>query len=61
MAPGLIDTEMVDEHVLEAALKVIPMQRIGTSEEVAATVAFLCSKDAGYITRQVFAVNGGMC
>ena len=61
VAPGLIDTEMVDEHVLEAALKVIPMQRIGTSEEVAATVAFLCSKDAGYITRQVFAVNGGMC
>lgn len=61
VAPGLIDTEMVDEHVLEAALKVIPMQRIGTSEEVAATVAFLCSEDAGYITRQVFAVNGGMC
>lgn len=61
VAPGLIDTEMVDEHVLEAALKMIPMQRIGTSEEVAATVAFLCSKDAGYITRQVFAVNGGMC
>ncbi|WP_150303265.1 3-oxoacyl-ACP reductase FabG [Pseudomonas saliphila] len=61
VAPGLIDTEMVDEHVLEAALKAIPMQRIGTSEEVAATVAFLCSRDAGYITRQVFAVNGGMC
>ncbi|HDZ56538.1 MAG TPA: 3-oxoacyl-ACP reductase FabG [Pseudomonas xinjiangensis] len=61
VAPGLIDTEMVDERVLEAALKAIPMQRIGTSEEVAATVAFLCSKDAGYITRQVFAVNGGMC
>lgn len=61
VAPGLIDTEMVDEHVLEAALKAIPMQRMGTSEEVAATVAFLCSQDAGYITRQVFAVNGGMC
>ena len=61
VAPGLIDTEMVDEHVLEASLKAIPMQRMGTSEEVAATVAFLCSQDAGYITRQVFAVNGGMC
>lgn len=61
VAPGLIDTEMVDEHVLEAAMQLIPMQRIGTSEEVAATVAFLCSADAGYITRQVFAVNGGMC
>lgn len=61
VAPGLIDTEMVDEHVLEMALQAIPMQRMGTSEEVAATVAFLCSQDAGYITRQVFAVNGGMC
>lgn len=61
VAPGLIDTEMVDEHVLEAALQAIPMQRMGTSDEVAATVAFLCSADAGYITRQVFAVNGGMC
>jgi 3-oxoacyl-[acyl-carrier protein] reductase len=61
VAPGLIDTEMAEEHVIEEALKAIPMQRLGTAEEVAATVAFLCSADAGYITRQVFAVNGGMC
>lgn len=61
VAPGLIDTEMAEEHVIEEALKAIPMQRLGTVEEVAATVAFLCSADAGYITRQVFAVNGGMC
>lgn len=61
VAPGLIDTEMAEEHVVEEALKAIPMQRLGTAEEVAATVAFLCSADAGYITRQVFAVNGGMC
>ena len=61
VAPGLIDTEMVDEHVVEEAMKAIPMQRLGTAQEVAATVAFLCSADAGYITRQVFAVNGGMC
>lgn len=61
VAPGLIETEMAEEHVIEEALKAIPMQRLGTAEEVAATVAFLCSADAGYITRQVFAVNGGMC
>lgn len=61
VAPGLIDTEMAEEHVIEEAMKAIPMQRLGTAEEVAATVAFLCSPDAGYITRQVFAVNGGMC
>ncbi|WOD12042.1 3-oxoacyl-ACP reductase FabG [Pseudomonas sp. NyZ704] len=61
VAPGLIDTEMVEQHVIEEALKAIPMQRLGSAEEVAATVAFLCSADAGYITRQVFSVNGGMC
>ena len=61
VAPGLIDTDMTDELVNEEALKLIPMRRTGTCEEVAATVGFLCSHDAGYITRQVFAVNGGMC
>lgn len=61
VAPGMIDTDMSDERVREEALKVIPMQRTGTSEEVAGTVGFLCSPDASYITRQVIAVNGGMC
>lgn len=61
VAPGLIDTDMTDELVTEEALKMIPMRRTGSSEEVAATVSFLCSGDAGYITRQVIAVNGGMC
>ncbi|MGO1426306.1 MAG: 3-oxoacyl-ACP reductase FabG [Halomonas sp.] len=61
VAPGLIDTDMTDELVNEEALKLIPMRRTGSCEEVAATVGFLCSHDAGYITRQVFAVNGGMC
>lgn len=61
VAPGMIDTDMTDERVREEALKVIPMQRTGTSEEVAGTVSFLCSPDASYITRQVIAVNGGMC
>jgi 3-oxoacyl-[acyl-carrier protein] reductase len=61
VAPGLIDTDMTDELATEEALRMIPMRRTGSSEEVAATVSFLCSDDAGYITRQVIAVNGGMC
>jgi 3-oxoacyl-[acyl-carrier protein] reductase len=60
VAPGLIDTEMVDEHVLNEALKLIPMRRMGHPEEVAALVTFLMSDAAAYITRQVISVNGGM-
>ncbi|WP_369597140.1 3-oxoacyl-ACP reductase FabG [Cobetia sp. QF-1] len=60
VAPGVINTEMTDGVEMEEALKMIPMRRAGEAEEVAATVAFLCSKDAGYITRQTIAVNGGM-
>lgn len=60
VAPGLIDTEMVEPHVLEEALKLIPAKRMGRPEEVAATVSFLMSEDAAYITRQVISVNGGM-
>nr|WP_315233677.1 3-ketoacyl-ACP reductase FabG2 [uncultured Albidiferax sp.] len=60
VAPGLIDTEMVEPHVLEEALKIIPLRRMGTPQEVAAVVAFLMTPDAAYITRQVISVNGGM-
>jgi len=62
VAPGLIDTDMLDEQVpLAEILKAIPAQRMGTPKEVAATVAFLLSIEAAYITRQVIAVNGGLC
>ncbi|MFS2123970.1 3-oxoacyl-ACP reductase FabG [Pseudomonas sp. Pseusp97] len=62
VAPGLIDTAMLDEQVpVEEILKMIPAQRMGTPEEVAGAVNFLMSAEAGYITRQVLAVNGGLC
>lgn len=60
VAPGLIDTEMTEDLPLEQALKMVPMQRVGRVEEVAATVSFLMSENAAYITRQVISVNGGM-
>jgi 3-oxoacyl-[acyl-carrier protein] reductase len=60
VAPGLIDTEMVNAEIVDEAVKMIPMRRVGQPEEVAATVAFLMSKEAGYITRQVISVNGGL-
>lgn len=60
VAPGLIETEMVNEEVLEHALKLIPAGRMGQPDEVAHAVSFLLSESAGYITRQVISVNGGM-
>jgi 3-oxoacyl-[acyl-carrier protein] reductase len=60
VAPGLIETEMVNEEMLEHALKLIPAGRMGQPDEVAHAVSFLLSESAGYITRQVISVNGGM-
>lgn len=61
VAPGLIDTEMLEDLPMDEIKKMIPARRVGNPKEVAAAVAFLMSEDAGYITRQVISVNGGLC
>jgi len=60
VAPGLIETDMISDVPLEEALKMIPARRVGKPEEVAAAVSYLLSEDAGYVTRQVISVNGGL-
>ena len=60
VAPGLIETDMVNEEVIAHAMPQIPLQRMGQADEVAALVNFLLSDDAAYITRQVISINGGM-
>lgn len=60
VAPGPIETEMVEGLELDQIKRSIPLRRLGQPEDVAALVGFLMSDDASYITRQVIAVNGGM-
>jgi 3-oxoacyl-[acyl-carrier protein] reductase len=60
VAPGLIETDMLAGVPLEHAMPLVPMRRLGRPEEVAKLIAFLCSDDAGYITGQVIAIDGGM-
>ncbi len=61
VAPGLIDTDMLEDLPLEQVRGMIPMRRLGQPEEIAAVVKFLLSEEAGYVTRQVISVNGGLC
>jgi 3-oxoacyl-[acyl-carrier protein] reductase len=63
IAPGFIETAMtaaLSEEFKQAAVKQIPLGRVGTSDDVAGAVAFLASDDASYITGHVLSVNGGM-
>lgn len=63
VAPGFITTAMTEtipENIKNEMLKTIPMNRFGTTDDVANAVVFFASPDAGYITGQILHVNGGM-
>jgi len=63
IAPGFIATDMtaeLNEQQQEAIVGIIPMKRMGQSADIAHAAAFLASEEAGYITGQVFTVDGGM-
>lgn len=60
VAPGLIRTDMLARAPLAELLKQVPAGRLGEPEEVAGLVAWLCSDAAGYVTRQVLAIDGGL-
>lgn len=61
VAPGLIETDMLNNLPLEEIKKMVPARRLGRPEEVAALVRFLMDDSAAYITRQVISINGGLC
>jgi 3-oxoacyl-[acyl-carrier protein] reductase len=61
VAPGIIASPMANAAFdAKRIAELVPMQRAGTAEEVAALIGFLCSDDAGYITGQVIAIGGGL-
>lgn len=63
LAPGFIETDMtaaLDEKMREELLKKIPLNRLGTAEDIAGAALFLASPAAGYVTGQVLTIDGGM-
>lgn len=61
VAPGVVETDMTDELPEQEMLRAIPMRRFASAEEVAGLVDYLLSDQAGYVTRQVISINGGLC
>lgn len=60
IAPGIIESEMINDEIIEHAKNMIALKRIGKPEDVANAVNFLLSDEANYITKQVISVDGGM-
>ncbi|MEI0525443.1 3-oxoacyl-ACP reductase FabG [Brachyspira murdochii] len=60
IAPGIIESEMINNEIIEHAKNMIALKRIGKPADVANAVNFLLSEDANYITKQVISVDGGM-
>jgi 3-oxoacyl-[acyl-carrier protein] reductase len=63
VAPGYIPTELtanVSQEFKDYYMNITPLKRFGTAEEIAAAIGFLCSPEAGYITGQTLAVDGGI-
>jgi 3-oxoacyl-[acyl-carrier protein] reductase len=61
VAPGIIATDMSKAAFDDTAINnLVPMKRAGSAEEVASLVAYLASREAGYITGQIISINGGM-
>ncbi len=60
VAPGFIETEMIEDLPLDRILPTIPLGRFGQAQEVADAVSFLCSDKSSYITGQILSVNGGI-
>jgi 3-oxoacyl-[acyl-carrier protein] reductase len=64
VAPGWVDTDMAapalnDVEMRRRVLETIPLGRVATPEEIAAPILFLCTEHAGFITGEIFNVNGG--
>jgi 3-oxoacyl-[acyl-carrier protein] reductase len=60
VAPGLIETQMLDGAPVKDLLGLIPLGRVGRPEEVAHVIRYLCSDEAGFVTGQTLSVNGGL-
>ncbi len=60
VAPGVVETEMTEELPKDKILPLIPLQRLGSVDDVAAVVNFLCTEEHMYIHGQVIGINGGM-
>lgn len=63
ICPGFIDTDMtsvLNEEIKQKVLAEIPLKRFGKPEDIAACVDYLSSEEAGYITGQIFTIDGGL-